>query len=121
MSVTVVWNDIVMRCLLRTRKGFHGCRARRLGRDPGRESWTLSVILIRVLGMYQWFILGGCLRISLVYRVFQPVGVGASSACVCDCKRRTRESCSESENGSLSRSGMDKVGFGSGIRWFMVS
>ena len=65
--------------------------------------------------------LGRCSRISSVYRVFQPAGVGASPACVCDCKRKTRESCSESEKGSLSRSGMDKVGFGSGIRWFMVS
>ena len=55
--------------------------------------------------------LGRCSRISSVYRVFQPASVGTSSVCVCDCKRRTRESFSESENGSLSRSGMDRVGF----------
>ncbi|CAI9303033.1 unnamed protein product [Lactuca saligna] len=41
--------------------------------------------------------------------------VGTSAACVCEYKKGTRESCSESANGSLSRSEMDKVGFGSGI------
>ena len=65
--------------------------------------------------------LGRCSRISSVYRVFQPTSVGASSACVYDGKRRICESYSGSENGSLSWSGMDKVGFGSGIRWFRAS
>ena len=31
--------------------------------------------------------LGRCSRISSVYRVFPPAGVGTSSVCVCDGKR----------------------------------
>ena len=31
-----------------------------LGRDAEQEFGTLSEIMIRVLGMYQWFILEGC-------------------------------------------------------------
>ena len=50
--VTVVWNDIMLGCLLRTRKGFRGSRAKSLRMNAGRESGTPSLILIRVLDMY---------------------------------------------------------------------
>ena len=42
--------------------------------------------------------------------------VGANATRVCVCKKRTHESCSESEKGSRSRSEMDRVGFRLGIR-----
>ena len=63
---------------------------------------------------------GRCLRIVSVYQVSQPEGVRAGSACVGGCERRTREGCSEIENEFFRHHGVGRVGFGSGIRWFMV-
>ena len=49
----MVWNDIMMGCLLRTQEGFRGGRAKSLRRDTGMESRTPSLILIKELCM-QW-------------------------------------------------------------------